>query len=276
MLRHEKIGMHPLIRVACVAVGSMVGTLAAEALLTALLGDLWQEKPAGPNVLAWMLLGHCLTAAALYFPVRLSRLAGRRLFAALFLACFGLGVILAQVEAAVFLEMSGREMAFTALLGTSSVLVAVVLAVWLYEPAPDGRPGGTTSMTLGSWSWRLAVADLCYVFLYFLAGALIYRFVQDYYASQDFDPGPWILPLQFFRGLMYMAFTVWLIRSLSGSRRAVALSMAFMFPVFAGVASLLVPNAIMPDHVRYWHTLEIGWSNFVFGGVVAALFWRRA
>jgi hypothetical protein len=30
----------------------------------------------------------------------------------------------------------------------------------------------------------------------------------------------------------------------------------------------------MPDHVRYAHMVEIGWSNFVFGLVIGFLFWK--
>jgi hypothetical protein len=103
---------------------------------------------------------------------------------------------------------------------------------------------------------------------------LIIGFVKEFYDTQELPPRSWILPLQVFRGLAYVAFTIWLIRSMLGSRWQVGLSMALLFPVYAGVAALLVPNAIMPDHVRYWHMLEIGWSNFVFGGLVGFLFWQ--
>ena len=30
----------------------------------------------------------------------------------------------------------------------------------------------------------------------------------------------------------------------------------------------------MPDHVRYAHMLEIGWSNFVLGLLIGFLFWN--
>lgn len=76
------------------------------------------------------------------------------------------------------------------------------------------------------------------------------------------------------RGLGYVLFTLYLVRSIAGSRRACSLSMGLLFPVIAGVAGLLSPNGIMPDHVRYWHMLEIGWSNLVFGMIVGWVFWN--
>ena len=50
--------------------------------------------------------------------------------------------------------------------------------------------------------------------------------------------------------------------------------MGLLCPVIAGVAGLLSPNGIMPDYVRYWHMLEIAWSNLVFGMVVGYVFWN--
>ncbi len=47
-----------------------------------------------------------------------------------------------------------------------------------------------------------------------------------------------------------------------------------MFPLLAGVAALVIPNGVMPPDVRFWHGLEVGWSNAVFGFLTGWVFWR--
>ena len=85
-----------------------------------------------------------------------------------------------------------------------------------------------------------------------------------------------ILPLQILRGPAYVLFTLPLLRSLEVTRWQASLAIAVMFPLLAGVASLIVPNPIFPDWVRAYHLGEIAWSNFVYGAIVGAVFWTAA
>ena len=262
-------------KVGLVFIGGTVGTMIAGGALNAILGNPWEDPPQGISVFAGLLLGNFLYAAVLYFPIRNSLLSGKALFAAAFLACFGLSVFLTQVEALVFLDMESSQLLFASIHGTLAALIFAGLAVRVYARRSASAMERGSRLSSGQWVWRIAVADVSYVVLYFAAGLMIIGFVKEFYDTQNLQVGPWILPLQIVRGLAYVAFTIWLVRSLHGPRWQVALSMALLFPVYAGVAALLTPNGIMPDHVRYWHMLEIGWSNFVFGGIIGFLFWQR-
>ena len=105
---------------------------------------------------------------------------------------------------------------------------------------------------------------------------LIYSKVQAYYEAQNFEAGLWILPLTLLRGALYVAFTLWLLRSMRVTRVHSALAVAVMFPLLAGVAALIIPSTLMPADVRFWHALEIGVSNFIYGCFVGWVFWSNA
>jgi hypothetical protein len=235
----------------------------------------WENMPTLAEMLPAMLAGTLLTVLALTYPAIRSGLRGIRLFLALFLAIFGINVFLTNIEAAVFLILGPNQLLASVLAGALQAawlafLLTAVLARGRPEPAFVAGPG----FTAGSWTWRVALSAVVYVALYFTAGILILPQVEEFYATQNMTVGAWFLPLQIGRGALYVLAAIYLLRSLRGSRLQVALAMAFMFPMLAGVAGLLAPNPLMPESIRYWHILEIGWSNVVYGGLVGYLFWR--
>jgi cytochrome bd-type quinol oxidase subunit 2 len=159
---------------------------------------------------------------------------------------------------------------------------ATLAAAWLCVVCGllfGGRDGGDflepERLSQRSLLGRIALAAVAYLLLYLVAGMLIYPKVQDWYELQGFEAGPWILPLALVRGACYALFSLWLVRSMRCTRMQCAFAIAVMFPILAGIAALVIPTGIMPSHVRAWHALEIGWSNFVFGFLVGWLFWRR-
>jgi hypothetical protein len=123
------------------------------------------------------------------------------------------------------------------------------------------------------WLTRILLVSVVCMLLYFSAGIMIIPFVRAFYETQNIPTGAWFIPFQVLRGMGYVLFTLYLVRSIAGPRWRCSLSMGLLFPVIAGVAGLLSPNGIMPDHVRYWHMLEIGWSNLVYGMIVGYVFW---
>jgi len=218
-------------------------------------------------------------AAPLYFPVSRSRLTGRSLLGVVFLAVFGLTTVLTLVEAALFLQMTTRELMVELVRSTLVAAALAWLAVTLYqraelessEPSPRENPPSSAS-----WVRRWVGVSLLYVVLYLTAGLLILPIIRTWYESQgmlDVNPAV-LLPLQIARGALYVAFVVPLLRSMQVSRWQAGLSMAVMVPLVHGVAGLIAPNPYMPDHVRYAHMVEIGWSNFVLGLVIGFLFWK--
>jgi hypothetical protein len=225
------------------------------------------------------ILSSLVLVAPLYYPVSRSNLTGRHLFGVVFLAVFGLSTVLTQIEAALFLNITTVELMTEIIRATLTSLLLAWLAVALF-PAVESEVTAPSSRknppSTGSWVRRWLGVSCLYVVLYVTAGLLILPIIRSWYESQGtLEQNPaLLLVLQIFRGAMYVAFVLPLLRSMTVKRWQASLSMAFLVPLVHGVAGLIPPNPFMPDYVRHAHMLEIGWSNFVLGLLIGFLFWK--
>jgi len=222
-----------------------------------------------------------LLAAPLAYPISRSRLRGRALLGAVFLAAFGLMTVLTQIEAALFLDMSPSELWRETLKATFVSAALSWLAVTHYPKlqavtaAAEQRPNPPS---VASWVRRWIGVGFAYLLLYVIAGMLILPLIRSWYEAQGtlgLNPAL-VFPLQLIRGALFVAFVLPLLRSMSVTRRQASLAMAVMIPLVHGVAVLIPPNPYMPDFVRHAHMIEIGWSNFALGLLIGFLFWNPA
>jgi hypothetical protein len=265
--------------------------LSLAAAVTGVAGPAPAGAPSGMEILAPVLF--CLlAAAALSWMIVRSTLFGGRLMAAVFLAHFGLGTFMLQIESVVFLPRQlppgfvNRLFAMGALMA----LVAAPAAVWIHgrlrsSPLAGQAPGGIPSNP-GGWALRLVGLAAVYVALYFLAGYFIaYRNpdVLAYYgdsAASSFLAAmhrvwtnmPWLFGLQAVRGLLWVACVIAFIVSFRGRAWELPLLVGCAFSVW--FVMLLAPNPYMPESVRMSHLVETVSSNFVFGCIVGASFVR--
>ena len=237
------------------------------------------EATGGVARLGLPLLSAFLLAAPLAFAISRSRLSGRVLLGAVFLAVFGLTTVLTQVESAIFLDMTPGELLIETLKLTITSAALAWLAVALYPRRGTGHAAvehGPNPPTTASWVRRWIGVSFVYVVLYITAGLLILPIIRPWYESRGtLDANPaLVFPLQIARGALFVAFVLPLLRSMSVTRRQAAVAMAVMIPLVHGVAVLIPPNPFMPDYVRHAHMIEIGWSNFVLGLLIGFLFWN--
>jgi hypothetical protein len=164
-------------------------------------------------------------------------------------------------------------------------LVVLILGRWKGSAETDGAPPASRAASL--LGWRLAVAALAYVCVYFLFGYYIaWRSpaVRAYYGGTD--PGtfwvqflgvvrdtPWLPLAQVVRGAVWTVIGVTVLRSMRGGILERALAVGALFGIVM-TAGLLLPNPYMPYAVRMAHLVETASSNFLFGVFVAWLFGR--
>jgi hypothetical protein len=248
--------------------------------------------PSGSMQILAPVLFCVLASAVLSWLIVRSALSGVRLLAAVFLAQFGLGTFMPQIESVVFLPRQlppgfvNRLFAMGALMA----LVAAPAAVWIHgrfrrSPRVGPPPSGVPS-TAGGWALRLAALAAAYVALYFLAGYFIaYRNpdVVAYYGDTDagsflaalhriWTGRPWLFALQAVRGVLWVACVLPFIVSFRGRPGELPLLVGSAFAVW--LVMLLAPNPYMPESVRMSHLVETVSSNFVFGCIVGAAFAR--
>jgi hypothetical protein len=208
---------------------------------------------------------------------------------------FGVQTVMPQSESWLFQATSGMAAHLPSEMIPRIVLAGLVhaclwipLAVWILGRGKSGGvddPGPPASRIAGLESWKLPVAAIVYVFVYFLFGYYIaWRSpaVRAYYGGTD--PGsfwvqflgvlrdtPWLPLAQVVRGAAWALIGVAVLRSLRGSLVERALAIGALFGIVM-TAGLLLPNPYMPYAVRMAHLAETSSSNFLFGVFVAVLF----
>jgi hypothetical protein len=215
-----------------------------------------------------------------------SRLAGWQLVGAIFLAYFGLGTFLPQIESVVFLSRH-LPPGFPSRLFVMGALSGAVFApavAWLVRRRGAGKSPEPTPRRVAPIGWRpLALLAAAYVAAYFLAGYFIaYHNPALIAYYDDTDPGsffaqvgkiwtrvPWLFPFQAVRGVLFVACVTPFIITFEGKRLELAALIGCAYSVWA--LMLLSPNPYMPESVRLSHLVETGTSNFLFGCLVGAL-----
>jgi len=234
-----------------------------------------------------------LQTVALAYPVLRARWSGWKLTVAVFVLYFGAGTALSQFETFIYL---GHRLSSEMQLGiwamglfcaiVFSPLLVLVLGKWR-KTKPGHSPYETATVRPYSLAWKLAAGALVFVGLYYLFGYYVAwqnPELRAYYGGTD--PGsfiaqmagivettPWMLPLQFIRGLLWMLLAYLAVRMMKGPwwEAGLALSLVFTVPALY----LVLPNPLMPETVRLSHLVETAPYQFLFGWFSAWLLANR-
>jgi hypothetical protein len=250
-------------------------------------------SPISP-VLALLLIAALNTAVVSWLILR-SHLRGWWLAATMTLVFYGVQVLQPQVESLIFQTSPGyashlpigmipRIMA-AGLAHACLWVPLVVLVLGRWRPDTRWEPPSRPATQLAEWSWKLLLAALAYVVLYFTFGYYVaWRnpAITAYYQGTDagtfwsnfrnvLRDTPWLPPVQALRGLLWAALALVVIRALKGPVWEKALAVGALFAVVMN-AGLLLPNPYMPHEVRMIHLIETASSNFLFGVLLVWLF----
>jgi hypothetical protein len=241
-----------------------------------------------------LLLMCALVSGAFSWAIARSAAWGLPLVLALFMAYFGLGTFLPQIESALFLPRH-LPPGFVRRMFMMGAIAAVVFApaaalIWGRHRRPTASTPDVAlpRLPVRSVLVRAALLAAAYVAVYLLAGYFIaFRNPEVLAYYNDTDPGsfaaqvskiwawsPWFFGFQFARGILWVVFVLPLIAWLRGGRLESALLTACLYTVW--VVMLLAPNPYMPASVRMTHLVETACSNLLFGVLVGAVLARGA
>lgn len=231
---------------------------------------------APPHVLEWMLVTDFLVAAVLGIVAVRSDWLGWRLALALVAIPWAINLV-NMIEGAIFLKNSGVPWRPVMLM--MSLAYILVFPLWRYifgagEVVPP-HYSPFSRKSAGSVIWRFGLSDVSYLFLYFLAGSIIFPFVRTFYATQTLPSAGTIIALQLLlRGPVFVLLCMLLVRMIGLARWQGAIAVGLAFTILSGVAPLLTPNPYFPDYVRWVHFGEVTSSNLIFGMLVG-LIWGK-
>jgi hypothetical protein len=247
--------------------------------------DMGGEQPAGASLGTILAIMFC-QVVALAIPILRSHWSGWRLTAVIFVVYFGTVTFMSQIESLVYLGGQMPEGLVSGLfvmgLFTAAVFSPIaVLTLGKWRSQALAGEARNARLDIGAWGWRVAVAGMVFLALYYLFG--YYIAWQDpelraYYGGTD--PGsflaqmqsvvqgtPWMLPLQYVRGLLWVGLGMLIIRSMAGAWWQAGLAVALLFSVPS--LYLLFPNPVMPDFPRITHLIETLPYQFMFGWFLA-------
>ena len=228
------------------------------------------NNPPMPNVFGWLMLSDAVIVLALGAAALRSEWRDWALARAMFFIPAAITTV-NMIEGVIFLPNAHID--WRGVISLTLVGFAIASVLWLRifrgAPVPASQFGELPHRSLGSVAVRFVLCSATYVFLYFLAGAIIFPYVRDFYATQRVPSPGQIVALQFFlRGPVFILVCVILLRMFRLPHLSGALATGLSFTLLSGVAALLIPNPVFPDYVRWVHFGEVVSSNFVFGCVV--------
>jgi len=242
---------------------------------------LFPASSGGSESIFPLLLVCLLNVLVLSLLVVNSRVGGIKLVLVIFSIFFGVSTLLSQIETLVFLNYFESIVPSDILIGifVNGLLIAAIfspLAVLVLGRIKDDKGFGKLSMSLKEWFWKLTATSLFYVIVYISFGMFVFMPLagssfQEYYGNLQLPQ--WILPFQWFKGLIWVSLAVLIIKTVKGSPIEVGLITAMLFSVLMA-SSLLLPNEFMPKEIRFAHFVEIMTSNFLFGLVATYVLYR--
>lgn len=106
-----------------------------------------------------------------------------------------------------------------------------------------------------------------YFVLYMVAGIIVSPYVMAFYKSRPLPSVELLFAVQLARGILYV-LAAWLWLRIIPTRGNAIVFLGAAYSILGGIAPLLLPNPLMPPHIRLAHGFEVGISNFVFGLIV--------
>ena len=245
-----------------------------------------QSRESNGTALIALLVISFLNTIALVYVTSRSRWTGWKLILALWFALFGVLTLQPQIETAVFIRTLPQGFLFRLFLvgfifsGLFAVLLTLILGKRRSANEGDGVSTNLPA-NISTWVYKLTVIAIVYVAIYFTFGYFIAwssPAVRAYYGGGEYngflrqlmhtwETMPWLFPFQIFRGLLWAAIAVPVIKMTKGRWWHAGLAVALPFSVVMNT-QLLLPNPLMPYDVRMAHLLETASSNFLFAWIL--------
>ena len=157
------------------------------------------------------------------------------------------------------------------------LLVAVIFSpiyVYLFKNKENIETSNFISRTYMSWTWRIVLGNVLYLFFYILAGitlTTVYPELMKFYEGKIPSVELIFKTQLFLRGFIFVAVAILMLRILKASLLKKSILVGLVFSILGGISPLIQPNELMPDYVRLGHLFEVGISNFIYGLVLGFL-----
>ncbi len=217
------------------------------------------------------LLNVFINMVVMYLMLRYLRDQGLKLFLGVWMAFWGLFIVLNAIELYWYHESFPL---FTYLDVTKIVVSALVtygattlVGTWLVGGFKRDAQERETTFEAGRFGWRIGLFCVLYPLFYYLCGFIPWSFpeVRAFYAgwASTTEPIPVLLLFNVFRGALWFLFSLPILLGARTRRQAYWLLPLILFTGTA--VSLITPSAFLPGNVRFAHFIELTVSMIPVG-----------
>lgn len=163
---------------------------------------------------------------------------------------------------------------------TPAVVLCAGITAWLFPsryPTASIKQSWQTyfqQRTPGAWRWRLLVAAVSFMPIYYFFGTLVVPFVGDAYQQGNFGlaapPLATLLVVLLIRSVLFFVACLPVVVAWRGTKLSLWLSLGFALFVMVGLLYMLA-GTWLPGWMRVIHSLEILADSFVHAGVLVWL-----
>jgi hypothetical protein len=184
-----------------------------------------------------------------------------------------------QLEASIFSTYAAGFW-FTVVDFLVPALLCGAAVAFLFPPEKEGE--GFIAMSEAflarrspvAWVWRLAVAAVAFMPIYFVFGLMVVPFTGEYYRQSMFGLTmptlDQILPILFVRSVLFLLACLPILIMWQESALSLFWRLGFALYVLVGFIYMLI-STWLPLYVRFPHALEILADEFVYAGVLVLL-----
>lgn len=184
-----------------------------------------------------------------------------------------------QLEASIFSNFASGFL-YTIIAFAVPALLCGAAVAFLFPSDDPGKRAGTAVSEFWSrhpaagWVWRLPLAALAFMPVYWFFGSLVAPLVVDYYRQNLFGlalpPVEQLAAILFIRSVLFLLACLPVVALWQKSASSLSLRLGLALFVLVGLVYMLSADW-MPLAVRVPHTLEILADEFIYAGILVLL-----
>lgn len=189
-----------------------------------------------------------------------------------------------QLEAAIFTNMGGGFW-FSLVTFLPACLLCGAVVAWLFPSEMptksfiDALKEFFGRSTLADWAWRLVIAAVAFMPIYWVFGLIVVPFTSEYYRQSMYGLQmptlDKILSVLAIRSVLFLLACLPIIAAWQKSPQSLFLRLGFALFVLVGLLYMIAADW-MPVSVRLPHMLEIMADEFVYAGALTLLLrWHK-
>ncbi|MCW5517150.1 hypothetical protein [Muriicola sp. Z0-33] len=230
------------------------------------------------SAIKWSMLANFLIVVVLGIYVSKTNMGRFNLVLSVFVILYLVGCFNLAIEAYIF-NVTDRSKTIEEILQgllVAALFAPILIYLLIRGDAQGSRLNFRPRSTFG-WLWRVLVGVVLYLIFYLVAGMILqatYPELMDFYKDKLPSIDLMILT-QFPRGLIFVVIAILVVRTSNWSLTKNAILIGLIFSILGAIAPLIPPSEYMPSNIRLVHGVEVGISNFIYGGILGFLLGQK-